>query len=930
MLKATSERSASKRADKRKNSGKTSPPEKFTRRSSDKPLTEAAVRKIYDRPRSFCDHLPWMEYLADPESRCFLMNDGVSVGAMLDITPVGTEGRPESHLIHVRDGIEAALQDSFEEYDDKDGPWVVQMFCYDQTNLDYYIENLRNYVWPRARGTQFTDEFLEIMSKHLRGASKPGGLFIDPLTDFPWQAKLRRTHIAIYRRWPRNYKHPLEQTPEAELNDAMARFTSALSNAGVSTRRMTGKDFYRWMLQWFNPKPQMTEGDARKFFDLATYPGEEDLPYGHDFAESLLYCWPRSDVATQTWWFDGMPHRCVTTQRLRNVPKPGHITGERKLGEKIFAMMDKLPESTVMSLSLIIYPQDVLENHLSTLDKKAVGETAESEQTRRDVVAAKGLIASGHKLYKAAVMFYVRGDDMKQLKKRTNDLSSLLLSQQIQPVREQDEQCGLDAYLLGLPMCYDPLMDKNTQFARFMYAQHVASLSPLFGRSEGTGNPGISFFNRGGAPLCFDPLNFNDRKKNGHLLLLGPTGAGKSATLVSLICQMLAIVRPRIFVVEAGNSFGLLADYCAKKGLTVNKVALKPGTNVSIPPFADAHFLLKKKVVVEIDDDAEPLDAHDQEGDDQRDLLGELEIIAMLMITGGEEKEADKLDRADRRMIRDSILRAAENTFAQNRQTKTEDVADALLARSKDESLPQERRNRANYMSDCMRLFCDGFEGELFNREGELWPEADVTLIDLATYAREGYSGQLAVAYTSIMNRINNLAEKYQHDDRPTIMITDEGHIITTNPLLSPFVVKVVKMWRKLGAWYWVATQNLEDFPNTAKKMLNMIEWWLLLVMPKEEVREVARFRDLTPEQEAMLLAARKEPGLYTEGVVLSAKLELLFRVVQPSVFLALAMTEKDEKVARKKLMDQLSILEVEAAEEIARQLDVKRGIALA
>lgn len=28
--------------------------------------------------------------------------------------------------------------------------------------------------------------------------------------------------------------------------------------------------------------------------------------------------------------------------------------------------------------------------------------------------------------------------------------------------------------------------------------------------------------------------------------------------------------------------------------------------------------------------------------------------------------------------------------------------------------------------------FCSGFEGELFNREGEAWPEVDITLVDLA------------------------------------------------------------------------------------------------------------------------------------------------------------------------------------------------------
>ena len=45
-----------------------------------------------------------------------------------------------------------------------------------------------------------------------------------------------------------------------------------------------------------------------------------------------------------------------------------------------------------------------------------------------------------------------------------------------------------------------------------------------------------------------------------------------------------------------------------------------------------------------------------------------------------------------------------------------------------------------------------GLEGELFNRPGKSWPDVDVTLIDLATFAREGYDAQLSVAYTSIMN----------------------------------------------------------------------------------------------------------------------------------------------------------------------------------
>ena len=70
-----------------------------------------------------------------------------------------------------------------------------------------------------------------------------------------------------------------------------------------------------------------------------------------------------------------------------------------------------------------------------------------------------------------------------------------------------------------------------------------------------------------------------------------------------------------------------------------------------------------------------------------------------------------------------------------------------------------------------------------------------------------------------------------------------------------------------------------------------------------------------------MLLSARKEPGLYTEGVVLADTVEALFRSVPPPLYLALAMTEKDEKAQRQRLMDEHGISEVAAAMRIAEGL---------
>jgi hypothetical protein len=108
--------------------------------------------------------------------------------------------------------------------------------------------------------------------------------------------------------------------------------------------------------------------------------------------------------------------------------------------------------------------------------------------------------------------------------------------------------------------------------------------------------------------------------------------------------------------------------------------------------------------------------------------------------------------------------------------------------------------------------------------------------------------------------------------------------------------------------------------------MLNMMEWWLCLVMPKEEVEQIARFKDLNEEQRSLLLSARKEPGKYVEGVVLADNLEALFRSVPPPLSLALAMTEKHEKAERAEIMRERGCTELEAVHIVAERISVGRG----
>lgn len=952
-----------------------------------KPITSAEAARIYGRPSSFVQKLPWYEFQTD--SKTILLDDGKSVGAVFDIVPLATEGRSYNWLQDRRDMIQDTLQDCFEEL--PAGPWIIQQYTYDDDNMEDYIEKLRAYPKHYCKDTKYTQEWLDIMEAHLRGICKEGGLFEDKeVLDAPWGGKIRKIKMVVYRRLPPKWKSYAGMSPEEELNDVIQKLETAFRDAGIALIRNDGKMFYEWLLNWFNPRPLLTDGDKRKFRDMASYVNEEDLPYGDDFAESLFFNLPKSDADTQTWWFDDLPHRCIRVHKLRRTPKIGQIAGEvgssspdGVMTGKASCMMDKMPPGTVMATTIIITPQDEVQHHINRIQDKSKGESVDATMARKDCDLAKGLMGNKHKLYRAMMCVYIRGENVKDLRKKSNQVSTMLLTNQLSPVKEEDESLGLDAYIYNLPMVYEPKMDKNYKATRPIWSQHLANLSSVFGRHRGTGNPGQTSFNRGGEPLSYDPFNGADRKKNAHGLILGPTGAGKSAHITNKSAQIMALLRPRLYIIEAGNSFGLLADYFADKELTVNKVQLAPGSGVTLPPFTDAYKLLdideEKLLGSRITSDSqmiteEDIQAHipekiiidgvarkyselnetekkqvrdraamdviaemvmadepdrpDADGDDQRDIMGEMEIIATLMITGGEEEEAKKLTRADRRMIRDAILNGARQAKDAGRQTMTSDVADGFRMINKNEKYPENRRIRAFEMGESLRMFCDGFEGEIFNSEGEAWPDTDVTIVDLATFAREGYNAQLAIAYTSIMMRINNLAEKHQHDERPIVMLTDEGHIITSNPLLAPFVVKVVKMWRKLGAWWWVATQNMADFPNAAKKMLNMIEWWVCLVMPQDEIEDIARFKNVSEEQKLLMLSARKEPKKYTEGVILSENMEALFRNVPPSIFLSLAGTEKDEKSERAKYMKQFGISEVEAAEYVGKMIDFYRGIA--
>ena len=890
-----------------------------------RPLTQGEFRTMYSRPESFTDLLPWRDYL--PESKAFLLEDGRSVGAFFEIRAVACEARPQEWLKNLRDNFQNVLSALPE---DTDAHWVLQLYLQDEPSLDALGKTLREYVHPRARGTAYTDAYLAEMDEHLDMICRPGGLFTDTqTTGSEWRGQTRRVRAVLYRRTPKQKKNSqADMSPVEELDEACSRFFSALGSAGVAVHRGNGQEFYRWMASWFNPSTPIDQ-----LMRDAPYPeAAEDQPYGRDLAEMMMFSRPKSENGV--WWFDGMPHLAVTVQSLRKAPQIGHITAERTMGDHTYAFFDRVPEGTIMAMTITAKPRSLIDNHLAEVNKSATGDSAEASIARQETEMARHEMALGNSLYPCEITWYMRAPDLETLRYNATVLKAKLQSNDLQPLDPKGDPLAMDSYIRNLPMNYDPAIDKSPSSsrrrARLWYAKQIANLFPFYGRSTGTGHPGVLGFSRSAEAFTFDPLNKRDRKKNAFALVLGPPGSGKSATTIYMLRHYLAILRPRLFILEAGNSFGLFADDCRRLGLTVNHVKLRPGSGVSLPPFSDALKLIPELTTLNpeatIDENDEDIKKEDDDDEkDKRDYLGEMEIVARLMITGGEKKEEDRLTRSDRLAIRRGIMEAAKTTHAEGRDCVIPtDVVNGMRAVAANEV--GARRERISEMADGMEMFCGGLAGEFFNRPGTRWPDADVTIVDLGTLAREGYEDQLAVAVVGLMSAINDIAERDQHNDRPTIVPIDEAHLITTNPLLAPYVVKMAKMWRKLGCWLWLITQNLGDFPDASRKMLNMLEWWICLTPPKDEVEQIARFRSLTNEQRSLLMAARKENGKYAEAIVLGEGIEGLFRVVSPALCLALAQTEKHEKAERAKIMNERGCTELEAAYVIAEQIKKSRG----
>lgn len=914
---------------------------------TDKIVTDEDAARGYRLAPGIVGYLPYLDIVDDNK---ILFQDERTVAAVYQLGAIPTEARSDDLLVQIASGMNNFIASAFEE--DADAPWCANFYAWNDRAAffdvidDVYQHALTVHAMRDQVPGEFTHWFMDkVFKTHIELMGQEHGIFDDPLTENAWAGKRRKIYLVFYRKQV-NAKRRRNWTAVAELENQCRKIEQMLKAAGARCERLQGKDIRNWLFRWFNPNPKLTQGDTEALLKHYPYIPENQRAAEYCLASDIMSNDVRTCEKTKHWYFDGMPHTVISVEKLEQVPAVGQTSAERYISKeeigspkaKTSCMLDELPDGAILVLNYIAVPQQTIRRHLEKLEKNSKGDTPEAGSTRQEVKHARLQIARGNKLYPYNMAVMLRGRDDDHLDEVIQSAGITLSKHQFKIIDPDYDLFRQDRYMRFIPCGYDPKLAQLEMRSRKVYTNHLAALTPIFGRGVGTGNHGVVFFNRGAEPFTFDPLFPGDRIKNAHLFLFGPTGAGKSATLVYLQMFITAVMDPRWVVVEAGNSFGLLSEFLRRMGKTTVDIKLSPGKDCpSIAPFKPALLLVDEKgrslQDASILEDVLAGDAELEEADDgsnmdeevTRDVLGEMLILARLMVTGGEHKEDHRMTRADMGMLKKALLEAASDS----KLTGSADVLPQQVVNQL-RILAENRPNNAQRiveMADAMELFCDGFAGQLFNRPGEELPDVDYIRIEMGSLASgNDTNDKLSVAYIAIINQIVARAQRTQRDGRPTINLTDEAHVITKNPLLAMYLIVVSKLLgRRMGLWLWQATQNMEDYKDESKKMLAMFEWWLCLKIEAGELKHIEENRSLSEDQRQLLLSTRKESGKYTEGVVMSDSVQGLFRVIQPSLCLALAGTEKEEKRARKKVMIERNCDEVNAAIYIAEQLNAKR-----
>ncbi|MCR9909671.1 conjugative transfer ATPase [Vibrio campbellii] len=947
-------------------------------------------RGLYKEAKCFADFLPYAEFL-DDESM-MLMDDLVSVSAAWEIDMASSEAVSESVLEGIEDNIFACL-DRVTKATLANGQYVLSAYTNDVYDLSTDYQEIEASIHPAWKGSALADAYLSSVKRMFKGLESDNGLFHegDGATSRPFRGGRRVPKLFLYRRVPlmsRSGKDDIRNNEIRQLKELREDIEDGLRAQGVRLKRMKREGFYEFMVRWLNPKPAATEGSINKLLEINPCPPKELAALESELPLSFLFNTPKTDSDKGIIEFDGCPSRFIQVDRISRVPSAGMVTAEKGVvvNDKVeqVSTFDLLPTGTTFVKHIFFQAQEEVEKKVQEAEENSQFIDSRAKLTNEEAIETRQALAQGAVLLKVEMGFYVTAMTMERLDQKSRQISNIAQSKLgLGVIEPKNNLFPVESYIRNFPLVTDPMLDSRRRRGRMSWMHHSISLMPFIGRKRGNEHRKdkrcMTMFNRGGEVLNIDLLN---REANAHAVLLGPTGTGKSATLNKMIVEVLLFHNARLVLAEAGLSFDPIMDFLEAQELDVQRVNINSGKmGKPIAPFANARKA-REKVLKEMHENglsgevvvesllqklpeyfwnlnelhAEEEDSEEKKAEAARkmaivieetmkdfnvskdklekDYLGECVMIAKIMVTGGKVKEEENFRLRDETHLGEAIMEAVTIADLNGEDlVRPAHVVQALRARANNTQLglDENMKSRLNEMADVMAMYTTGVRGDVLNKQAEGFRKCDCLHVELGIAQRSGYEDLLCLSYLALLNQVNDIAERkeLEGDERPIYLITDEAHLILNHPMLAPVAIKIVRMWRKYGAWFLTATQDTTSFKGGAEAILILAEMFITLAPPESEIERLKSLLKLTDEQESLLRSSRFVQKTYTEGIYLNRqrKSGTLFRILQPSFCLSLAGTSDEEKQERQATMRKYNVRMAGASLIEAAKLDRVRRL---
>ena len=818
----------------------------------------------------------------------FIFNDLKSLCGLWELDLLDTANLDDEQLAETFKRIQMLL----DQLPQSDPEWILQFYLRDTDEIQDTCKA------AEATQSKLSQDLAAMNQQHIsRGVSS---LWEDTkVTGLPYRFRSRECYCLFYRTNPSNPSASALSNSSDERH--IVNFGNALKEVNLNPRVVTYAQAVNWLSQWLtDAKSKMLDGSGSESYGL----GVQCLLQGSMLANIphmvLSGSSVRIDKKHQSFRIGKLWHRFIRLIELKQQPVEGLFTAERAFSHYKRVLWDSFSSNEQLCITVVASSQNKVKLDIRHALDAVKGQSSIASTRRNICNQALERLENGMSVHSVSVGIFTKDKSKLSLDKRCQKIVSKLSNSELQIIPFEQDCFQTDHWLMHLPGNFDVTANAKwyRRVTRLWHSQHIARILPIYGsyyskKEALQSNQGaIPFFNRSGQLISIDPIQMKVR--NAHTVILGSTGVGKTALLIHKIIHIYAKHRPKLFLISTLPTFDRLISWLEQYQQSVFQLKLRSGSGTHLSLFSNA-----KKA-------ADLLDSNQKLAKGNRDIIGETEVIAELLMTG-----QDITQPWEKELLVGAILEAGRKS--QSTGILISDVVRELAQLSKRTDIRPMQADKAVQLEATLKRYTRGLAGDIFNQPSKALPDVDCTILDLGVSAKKGYEHIRTLAYISFLSHIHSLVENNQ-TGRPTIVITDEAHIVISQENLGGYMASMTAQWRTYGAWNWLITQNLRQFGKAAKQILSLTEWWWILSTNQDEVENLKRFANLSKIEEEMLFSCAKIKHKYVEGVLLSDTIRTRFRSVPARLSLALSLTDPDEKAAIESIANTQGISHTQAS----------------